>query len=180
MQKKILPLLILPVVALASCGSPSTTTIVPPSIQKQDAGDQTMSTEEAQLLSQLNAARAVARSCGSKQMPAAPAVTWNGYLASAARAHALDMATRGFFDHVNPDGIGIDGRANAAGYTGWREVAENIAAGQSVNTVMQAWLNSPSHCETLMDGGLKEVGIAYLYRPGTKFGTYFVQDFGVR
>lgn len=202
MQKKLLPLLILPVLALASCGGPSTGTTTSasttptttpsavnnttpvtnptPTVSTQDAGDQTMSAEEAQMLRDLNAARAVARTCGSKQMPAVQPVTWNGYLASAARAHALDMAANGFFSHTSPTNGGIDTRANAAGYQGWKELGENIAAGQNLGNVMAAWLASPGHCETLMDANLKEVGVAYLYRPGSKFGTYFVQDFGRR
>lgn len=197
MQKKLLPLLILPVLALASCGGPSTgttnTSATPtavnnttpmvsttPNVSTQDAGDQTMSSDEAQMLRDLNAARAVARTCGTKHMPAVAPVTWNGYLANAARSHALDMAVNGYFNHTSPTYGGIDTRANAAGYSGWKELGENIAAGQNLNTVMDAWLKSAGHCETLMDANLTEVGLAYLYRPGSKFGTYFVQDFGRR
>ena len=40
------------------------------------------------MFEQLNATRAQGRSCGGKYMPAAPAVTWNGYLAAAAKALA--------------------------------------------------------------------------------------------
>lgn len=190
MQKKLLPLLLLPVLALASCGGTSTpkatnvssdtTVATSPATASQDAGDQTMSAEEAQVLKELNAARAVARSCGGVAMPAAPAVTWNGYLAKAARGHALDMATRNFFEHVNPDGKGIKERAEAAGYVNWTELGENIAAGYSLAEVTQGWLNSPSHCKTLMDPALKEVGVGYVYRSGSQYGTYWVQDFGTR
>lgn len=186
MQKKLLPLLILPVLALASCGGPSTGTSLSPTavnnstLTPQDAGDQTISTEEAQMLRDLNAARTVARTCGSKQMPAAAPVTWNGHLATAARAHALDMAVNGYFAHTSPTYGGIDTRAGAAGYSAWKELGENIAAGQNLQTVMATWLASPGHCETLMDADLKEVGLAYLYRPGSQFGTYFVQEFGRR
>ena len=202
MQKKLLPLLLLPVLALASCGGPSTGTNptnnnsavnntnpvintspvinTNTSVNTQDAGDQTMSADEAKMLRDLNAARAQARVCGTTQMPAVAPVTWNGYLANAARAHALDMAVNGYFAHTSPTQGGIDTRANTAGYTDWKELGENIAAGQNLNTVMTAWLASPGHCATLMDPNLKEVGLAYLYRPGSKFGTYFVQDFGRR
>ena len=90
------------------------------------------------------------------------------------------MAVNGYFAHTSPTYGGIDTRTGAAGYSGWKELGENIAAGQNLQTVMAAWLASPGHCETLMDADLKEVGLAYLYRPGSQFGTYFVQEFGRR
>src|SRR5688572_24058278 len=37
-------------------------------------------------------------------------------LSMIARRHSEDMARRGFFDHVNPDGLGPNDRAQAAGY----------------------------------------------------------------
>ncbi|NTY01705.1 CAP domain-containing protein [Deinococcus sp. JMULE3] len=180
---------LLPLTALlASCGGPSTPSAAVGSAGStggqssgpRDAGSQTMSSEEAQILSALNAARGVARTCGTQRFEAAAPVTWNGYLAAAARAHAADMGTRKFFDHVNPDGKTPAQRMQAAGYTGWTEVAENIAAGYTVANVMQGWIDSPSHCKTLMDPTLKEVGIGYVYQPGTPYGTYWVQDFGTR
>ncbi|WP_291425647.1 CAP domain-containing protein [Deinococcus sp.] len=201
MQKKFLPLLLLPVLALASCGGTSTpsnntaatspastnrnvssvtTTSNTATAQAQSAGDQTKTAEELQILNELNAARAVARDCGGKHMPAVGPVTWNGYLASAARANALDMATRNFFSHVTPDGKTISNRAEAAGYTNWTELGENIAAGYGVGNVTKGWLDSPSHCETMMDPALKEVGIGYVYKPGSTYGTYWVEDFGTR
>lgn len=173
MSKKPLALLLPPLLALASCNDLST-------VRTQDSGDQTMSSVERQLLSELNAARSVSRTCGTTVMPAASAVTWNGYLASAARHHAADMAARKFFSHTNPDGHGIKERAEAAGYTGWKELGENILAGEDVSVATQKWLESPSHCKTLMDPAFKEVGIGSVDQPGTPYGTYFVQDFGTR
>ncbi|WP_414657271.1 CAP domain-containing protein [Deinococcus sp. VB343] len=192
MTTKLLPLLALPILFLASCGGPSTptapsavgsniTSALPTPVNTiKDAGSQSRSSEEQAVFEQLNAARATGRTCGSKFMPAAPAVTWNGYLAAAAKTHAEDMAAKGYFGHKSPDGRTPSMRAEAAGYTGWTEIGENIAAGYTVRDVIQGWLDSPSHCETLMDPALKEVGMSYVYKPGSKFGTYWVQDFGTR
>lgn len=187
MQKFILTALIPLTALLASCGGPSTPSAVGQNTSTggqssgpHDAGSQTMSSEEAQILSALNAARAVARTCGDQRFQPAPPVTWNGYLADAARTHANDMGARKFFSHVNPDGVTPAQRMQAAGYTGWTKVAENIAAGYTVTNVMQGWIDSPSHCQTLMDPALKEVGIGYAYLPGTPYGTYWVQNFGTR
>ncbi len=190
MHKLILTTLLPLTALLASCGGTggpsapsavgSTTSTSGQSGTSGDAGNQTMSGEEAQILKALNEARATPRTCGTESFKAAAPVTWNGYLAAAARAHAADMAQRRFFDHVNPDGLTPAQRADRAGYTGWTEVGENIAAGYTVTNVMQGWIDSASHCKTLMDPTLKEVGIGYTYQPGTPYGTYWVQDFGTR
>ena len=49
-------------------------------------------------------------------------------LRCAARVHSLDMANRGFFDHVNPDGEDPFVRMERAGYS-FQAAGENIAAG---------------------------------------------------
>ena len=46
----------------------------------------------ATVLARINALRAVARQCGSTRFAAAGALSWSGTLASAAQAHASDMA----------------------------------------------------------------------------------------
>ncbi len=168
---------------LASCGSVQTPTGTPkslPATQTVDAGDQTQSDIEAQILKEVNIARAVARTCGGTAFAATGPVTWNGYLAKAARAYAVDMAAHGFFDHVTPDGVTVSQRVTTAGYINWSRVSENIAAGYSLSNVVQGWIDSPSHCKTLMDPNLKEVGIGYVYYPGSDYGTYWVQDYGTK
>lgn len=42
---------------------------------------------------------------------------WNDTLARVAEAKALDMAKRNYFDHVNPEGYGINFFINQSGYT---------------------------------------------------------------
>src|SRR5688572_13077788 len=42
---------------------------------------------------------------------------WNDTLAKVAEAKAMDMAKRNYFDHVNPDGYGINYFINQSGYT---------------------------------------------------------------
>ncbi|MDQ7012439.1 MAG: CAP domain-containing protein [Planctomycetota bacterium] len=65
-------------------------------------------------------------------------------LAAAARAHSLDMADRGFFDHINPDGLNPTQRARAAGYGG--VAGESIgAAHNSVDALYEAWMYTPEN-----------------------------------
>jgi uncharacterized protein YkwD len=78
-------------------------------------------------------------------------------LAAVARAHSADMRSRGFFDHVDPDGVGPFDRAEAAGLTAR---AENIARGQQdAAGVMADWMSSPGHRATILNCTLTSVGI---------------------
>ncbi|HLO41276.1 MAG TPA: CAP domain-containing protein, partial [Phycisphaerales bacterium] len=68
----------------------------------------------------------------------------NEALTIAARLHSQDMADRGFFDHINPDGMNPTDRATAQGYD--YSAGENIAAGYfSMDSVHLAWLQSVEH-----------------------------------
>lgn len=70
-------------------------------------------------------------------------------LVSAARAHSLDMLARGFFDHVNPDGLNPTQRARAAGYSG--VAGETIGAGHSnAERAYEAWMATIENRVTLL------------------------------
>ena len=75
----------------------------------------------AVLEQRLNAARAVARSCGNTAMPAAGPLVWNERLFSAAAHHARDMATRNYFSHTSLEGRSLAERVAAEGYA-WTSV----------------------------------------------------------
>ncbi|HZH67268.1 MAG TPA: CAP domain-containing protein [Flavisolibacter sp.] len=51
-----------------------------------------------------------------KDVKAMPQLKWNDTLAKVAEAKALDMATRNYFGHVDPDGYGMNYFINKAGY----------------------------------------------------------------
>ena len=53
-------------------------------------------------------------------------LSWNDTLAKVAQAKALDMARRNYFDHVNPDGYGLNYFINKSGYKLNQEWLENI------------------------------------------------------
>src|SRR5258705_5498255 len=54
------------------------------------------------------------------------ALEWDDALGELARAHSEDMAKRGYFSHVTPEGLTPMKRLEQAGYTKCRLVAENI------------------------------------------------------
>jgi uncharacterized protein YkwD len=103
---------------------------------------------EAQVLALVNDQRAAA-GCG--------AVTADDKLAAVARAHSEDMRDRGFFSHVNPDGLDPFQRAERAGITAQ---AENIARGQQdAAAVMDAWMNSAGHRANILNCDLTRLGV---------------------
>jgi len=92
--------------------------------------------------------------------PARPALRWNPRLAQAARRHAGAMARTGRFDSVGPDGTTVRDRVTATGYR-WAAIGENLAAGHaSLDDALAAWLESPAHCDALLDARFTEYGLA--------------------
>ena len=134
---------------------------------------------EQQVLALVNEARAVGADCGAegKFGPAAP-LTLEPHLHCAARAHAMDMAERDFFDHVNPDGEDPFARMEKAGYTDWMAAAENIAAGSDdAEQTVLGWLDSDGHCANMLDPKYKDFGIGF-YEGAGQYNFYWTQTFG--
>lgn len=130
-----------------------------------------MPTGEA--LQRINAARAAGRRCGARNMPPAPPLRWDPLLQSAAQAHSADMARRNYFQHRSPEGLHVTQRVSASRYK-WRSVGENLAGGdRSIAEALQSWLDSPQHCESLMNGKFADVAVACSAQPGTEWGTYW-------
>ncbi|MDQ5896753.1 MAG: hypothetical protein RLZZ592_2139 [Pseudomonadota bacterium] len=139
-----------------------------------------MATASAQALARINALRAVARQCGSTAVPAATALLWNASLASAAQAHASDMATRDYFAHTSPEGSTMISRAQQAGYAS-SQVAENIGAGYgTLEAALQGWLASAGHCANLMSTTYQDVALACATSSTAQYGSYWVLMLGRR
>ncbi|MBS7806857.1 CAP domain-containing protein [Variovorax sp. PCZ-1] len=132
-------------------------------------------------LNAVNAARAVARSCGSTSYPAVAPLQWNSQLAEAALAHSRDMATRNYFAHTNLDGETPSDRTAKAGYG--RFTGENIAAGYgTLEAVMQGWLSSPGHCANIMRASYKDFALACAIPVSNNatYNIYWTQSFGAK
>ena len=133
----------------------------------------------SRVLELVNRARARGTSCGRKPFAPVSPVRLSEALASAARGHAIDMAEHEYFEHQDLSGHTPADRVRAMGY---REklVGENIAYGpQSPEEVVRGWLESPGHCENIMDSRFAEMGIAYALgrapAPASGRGLYWVQ-----
>ena len=130
---------------------------------------------EREVLTLVNEERASGADCGSEgTFPPAPALTMNGALRCAARAHSKDMSDRDFFDHTNPDDELPWDRMELAGYS-WRAAGENIAWGSPTPaSVMDGWMASDGHCSNIMSAGFQEIGVGYYA------GNYWTQVFGAQ
>jgi uncharacterized protein YkwD len=113
------------------------------------------------VLDLVNQARAQPRWCGRKSFNATAPLKLSARLTDAALTHSLDMATRDYFDHQGRDGSTPASRVTRTGYA-WRVVGENIAAGVATpEEAVAGWLQSPAHCENLMDLRFVDMGVAY-------------------
>lgn len=132
-----------------------------------------------EILDEVNAARALPRTCGAQRFAAAPPLRWNAALGEAALAHSADMATQRYFNHRGKDGSQAAERAQRAGYS-WRRIGENIAFGQrSPREAVAGWLDSPGHCANIMNRDFTEMGAAYGVTPERHTGiVYWTQVFG--
>jgi len=169
----------------------------------QDNDDQSMQThsmvtdaQRQEYLDAINAARAETQDCGSEGVfDPAPALTWSNQLDNAAYEHSYDMAESDTFSH---DGSGTDTDITALekhldrgskfyerikyhGYTQYRSVGENIAAGyKTAQEVVEAWLASDHHCANLMNPIYKEVGMVMVQKNSSEYGFYWSQEFGAK
>ena len=128
-----------------------------------------------QVLGLVNMARARGARCGNRPFAPAPPVSLSGTLDEVALGHASDMAEHGYFEHQDLSGRSPADRVRAVGY---REslVGENIAYGpRSAEEVVQGWLDSPGHCENIMDPRFVQMGIAYAPGQAARRGLYWVQ-----
>jgi uncharacterized protein YkwD len=91
-------------------------------------------------------------------------------LAAVARSHAEDMARRGYFAHESPEGKNALDRAQSAGLSGFKLLAENIGAstvgGDRLEAIVDEWMNSHDHRENVLNPAFNTAGVAVVDAPG--------------
>ncbi|WP_205513345.1 CAP domain-containing protein [Longitalea arenae] len=116
---------------------------------------------------------------------------WNDTLARVAEAKAMDMAKRNYFDHVNPEGYGINYFIHQSGYTlnaDWlkdkkENFFESIGSGHDSGVeaikslIIDAEDPGKGHRDHLLgigkwDATLKDVGIGFVKCDGGKYQSY--------
>lgn len=133
---------------------------------------------EAEVLQRVNVLRASGAVCGATAFTAAPDLAWNNALLLAAKGHSADMAQKNYFSHTSQDGRNAGQRITAAGYN-WSSYGENIAAGQrTVEQVMNGWINSPGHCQNLMNPNFRDVAVACVRNDMAEYRLYWTMALG--
>lgn len=89
-----------------------------------------------------------------------PALAMNDSLNSVAGLKVNDMAEKNYFEHTSPAGISPWYWFRQIGYN-YVFAGENLAMGfTETDTVFQAWMNSPSHRDNILNPNFKEMGLA--------------------
>ena len=125
-------------------------------------------------------------------------------LAQIARAHSVDMASRNYFSHTNPEGQGPTERAKAADYNCYKNfgtyftdgIAENIFKNSLYSSVsyyngvpvydwnsqskiacstVAGWMNSSGHRENILRSIYDKEGIGVAL--SSDYAVYITQDF---
>jgi uncharacterized protein YkwD len=124
-----------------------------------------------------------------------PALAWNDILAQVATEKAIDMATRGYFAHLDPDGYGLNIKMHEAGYTLIPDFIDNIsnfnfdnlsAQGEADGEVFiyglinDEGVNPPGHRNAMLGivdfwANCTDVGIGIVKgQEGSQYGAYAV------
>lgn len=96
----------------------------------------------------------------ARQENGLPALSLNQSLITAASAKADDMFAKNYWAHFAPDGTSPWYFIKNAGYN-YLFAGENLAEGfTDSKSIVDAWMNSPSHRENLLSDKYKDIGFA--------------------
>ncbi len=105
---------------------------------------------------------------------------WDNALAAEARRHAMNMAGRRFFSHVDPVRGDLAARLREDKIR-WRTCEENIFQEQGypdpAAEAVRGWLNSPGHRANLLSPAVTNTGVGVAVRGD---GTYFMAQVFMR
>lgn len=93
-------------------------------------------------------------------------------LEASAYVRAVELPFK--FSHTRPDGSKCFTAMAKRGHI----LGENLAGGQkSPKQVVQAWMDSESHRENILNPKFTELGVVYYYKSDSKYKHYWVQHF---
>ena len=106
-----------------------------------------------------------------------PALSINSFLASAAQAHAADMACNSMISHSGSNGSTVRARVLATGYSP-SFVEEIIYGGGSPQAAMTWWMSDQIHRDAILKARSTEMGVGYAYFSNGSYGDYIVVVLG--
>lgn len=101
-------------------------------------------------------------------------LTMDATIRRVARRHSADMFRRGYFAHVNLDGLTPFRRLHRGG-AAFMAAGENIALAPTVEMAHRGLMNSPGHRANILRPSFQRVGIGAAR--GGRFGVMFTEDF---
>ena len=103
----------------------------------------------------------------------------DGSLTRMARYHSQNMASHGFLNHVDRDGLDLSGRAELLGVRGWRAIGENVAYNQGYPDptafAVERWMISDKHRANILNGEFTHAGVGIAR--GSDGRVFFTQVF---
>ncbi|MGH9133133.1 MAG: CAP domain-containing protein [Ilumatobacteraceae bacterium] len=101
-----------------------------------------------------------------------PPYQYDAAVAAAATAHSADQAAHDRMSHTGSDGSNAGQRLTRYGVT-WQSWGENVGAGfTEPASLLQAWLDSPSHRPTVLSSTYTRVGVGVVAAAdGTRYWT---------
>ncbi|MEN9649592.1 MAG: hypothetical protein RL094_559 [Candidatus Parcubacteria bacterium] len=104
-------------------------------------------------------------------------LTPNAVLQQAAQAKANDMASKQYFSHTGPDGTSPWSWFEKAGYD-YKYAGENLAINFfDSKDVVNAWMNSQTHRENILNKNFTEIGIATAEGRYNGYRAIFIVEF---
>jgi len=103
-----------------------------------------------------------------------PELVMDNTLRDVARDHSVDMFQRGYFAHVDAEGVTPFDRMRAGGVT-YIYAGENLAIAPTVSMAHQGLMDSPGHKENILNPSFRRVGIGAA--KGGRRGVMFTQKF---
>lgn len=108
-------------------------------------------------------------------------------LANVARRHSQDMARRGYFSHVNPDGLGHGDRVAREHRRLVGNLRENLWSGEGYRTesaaelaeiIVEGWMNSPGHRANILEPSVERLGVGVRRVGGSIMATQLFTNAG--
>lgn len=101
-------------------------------------------------------------------------LVWDSEIQMAARSHAKDMFERGYFAHINPEGLTPADRLTGAGIS-FTVTGENLALAPGLEIAHRGLMESLGHRANILSADFGRVGIGVI--DGGVYGKMFVQEF---
>ena len=98
-------------------------------------------------------------------------------LSNAAYGHAVDLSRHPGMLHEGSDGSTILERILRAGYNAsWHYEVVGWGFNGDIPPMVQWWIDSPAHAAILYDSNVTDIGVGYVYAPGTQWSHFWVVD----